>query len=96
MRESIHALRCDLLCLQDTQSERTWSELQSWSAAPYISNAHIYACAQLIDRLGHATRSATAPVSRSRTQSFQEKALNRFSGSRSSEDGIAHGQPRCL
>ena len=23
MRESIHALRCDFLCLQDTQSERT-------------------------------------------------------------------------
>ncbi|CAI8054107.1 hypothetical protein GBAR_LOCUS29568, partial [Geodia barretti] len=25
MRESIHALRCDLLCFQDTQSERTRS-----------------------------------------------------------------------
>ncbi|CAI8003891.1 hypothetical protein GBAR_LOCUS3796, partial [Geodia barretti] len=25
MRESIHALRCDLLCLQDTQSERSRS-----------------------------------------------------------------------
>ncbi|CAI8041673.1 hypothetical protein GBAR_LOCUS23141, partial [Geodia barretti] len=27
MRESIHALRCDLLCLQDTQSERTRSSV---------------------------------------------------------------------
>ncbi|CAI8020819.1 Protein-tyrosine kinase 6 [Geodia barretti] len=27
MRESIHALRCDLLCFQDTQSERTRSGL---------------------------------------------------------------------
>ena len=34
----------------------------------------IYACAQLIDGLGHATRSATVPVSRSRTQSFREIA----------------------
>ena len=32
----------------------------------------IYACAQLIDGLGHATQSATVPVSRSRTQSFQQ------------------------
>ena len=35
----------------------------------------IYACAQLIGGLGHANRSATVPVSRSQTQSFQEKHL---------------------
>ena len=32
----------------------------------------IYACAQLIDGLGHATQSTTVPVSHSRTQSFQQ------------------------
>ena len=32
----------------------------------------IYACAQLIDGLGHKTQSATGPFSRSLTQSFQQ------------------------
>ena len=31
-----------------------------------------FTCAQLIDGLGHTTRSATVPVSRSRMQSFQQ------------------------
>ena len=72
VRESIHALRCDLLCLQDTQSERTWSKSRSRSAVPRISNAYNI---QLIDGLGHATQPATVPVYRSQTQSFQENRL---------------------
>ena len=51
--------------------QQTRSRLRSRSAAPCILNAYNNARAQLIDGLGHATRSATVAVSRSRTQSFQ-------------------------
>ena len=59
------------MCLQDTQTERT--------RAPRISNT-TYACAPLIDGLGHATRSATVAVSRFRTQSFQQNRSFIFQG----------------
>ena len=68
MRESIHAFRCDFLCLQDTHGPGRGQQHRERARI-------IDACAQLIDGLGHVTRSATVPVSRSRTQSFQQRSF---------------------
>ena len=68
MRELIHTLHCGFMCLQGTQSKQIrsrWASILRWSR-------QIYACAPLIDGLGHATLSATVLVCRSRTQSFQK------------------------
>ena len=67
MRETIHALRCGFLCLQSSQSKRIRSRVSQHSISRLI-----HACAHLIDGLGHATWSATMPVSRARTLSFHK------------------------
>ena len=58
--ESIHTLRCGFLCLEDTEQAN-----QVEVSQPTLLRL-IYACAPLIDGLGHATRSATVPVCRCR------------------------------
>ena len=85
MQESIHALRCDFLCLQDSGPSRG-------QPRHTFRTRIIYACAQLIDGLGHAARSATVPVS----HSFPEMTVISgkwpfyYSGVRSSEAAVGH------
>ena len=56
----------------------------------------IYACAPLIDGLGHATLSATVPVCRCRTQSFQQNRHFNFLAHVPQAVLIAHKPPHSL
>ena len=94
MRELIHAVRCDFLFLQEIHRASGPGRGQQGHT---FGTRIIYACAQLIGAVGHATRSATVPVSRSRMQSLQQRCYFIFSGSRSSAAvGIADRPPRSL
>ena len=78
-RESIHALRCDFLCLQDTQSKNVYNirmRTANWWVGP---------CNSVHDRASFSLSNAVVSA----------KSLFHFSGSRSSAAvGIADRPPR--